>query len=425
MEPHSYWDLFYFITLFISSIFFSMSETAFVSLTESELLKLKKSEKDKDKSIFKLLSDSTDRLLITILLGNNLANVGIATLAAIFTSNMIKGTEYESYGMLINVGIVGSMILLFGELLPKIFAIRNSLKFVRRFYGLAFFFFMIFTPITYLIHMFVKVFTDRLSEFKGLSALTQHDIKSLMEVGGEEGVLEEDEKNMITSIFEFSETTAKEIMVPRVDMSTISDTIALEELLEFIKITSYSRIPVYHDNIDDIIGILYIKDLLSIIDKNNERFELKNFLRDVTFIPETKDIGNLLKMFQKEKIHIAIVVDEYGGTSGMITLEDIIEEIVGEIQDEFDDEEKLFKKINENCYEFDAKTDIEDVNETLGINLPDDEDYESLGGFIYYIFEEVPEIGAKKRYENLNFTILSVDKQRIGWVKIDILEKDS
>jgi len=236
--------------------------------------------------------------------------------------------------------------------------------------------------------------------------------------------LEEDEKNMINSIFEFGETTVKEIMVPRVDMKSIEDEIDLPELLEFINENNFSRIPVYNENIDNIIGILYIKDLLHFINKKDEKFIINNIVRDVTFIPESKDIGDLLKMFQKDKIHIAIVVDEYGGTAGMITLEDIIEEIVGEIQDEFDTEDQLYKKLSETVYEFDAKIPVDDINDILGINLPEDEDYESLGGYLYDIFGEVPEVGDKKEAIGLSFTILSVTKQRIGWVKVEKLEKN-
>ncbi|MBU4485879.1 MAG: hemolysin family protein, partial [Candidatus Delongbacteria bacterium] len=187
----------------------------------------------------------------------------------------------------------------------------------------------------------------------------------------------------------------------------------------FINENNFSRIPVYKNNIDNIIGILYIKDLLHHIKSLEDNLNISKIAREVTFIPESKDIANLLKMFQREKTHIAIVVDEYGGTSGMITLEDIIEEIVGEIQDEFDEDERLYKRINDNSYEFDAKIPIDDLNEILGINLPENEDYESLGGYLYDLFGEVPETGDKKIYNEYTFTILSVHKQRIGWVRIE------
>ena len=286
------------------------------------------------------------------------------------------------------------------------------------------FFYAAFYLITYFVSKIVNLFIGKFKGVESITAYTRKDIENLMEVGEEEGALEEDEKNMINSIFEFSETTAKEIMVPRVDMKSLEDETSLEELLGFIKENNFSRIPVYSESIDNIIGILYIKDLLHHINSKTDSIEIKKIVRDVTFIPESKDIGDLLKMFQKEKTHIAIVVDEYGGTAGMITLEDIIEEIVGEIQDEFDAEDQLFKKISDTIYEFDAKIPVDDVNDIMGIHLPEDEDYESLGGYLYDIFGEVPEIGDKKEAIGLNFTILSVLKQRIGWVKIEKTEEN-
>ena len=408
-----------FVSLFPFSILFSSAETAFVSLTENELKDLNFSNDKKDQKLFKLISEYSDKLLITLLLGNTLVNVTISTLAALITHESLKGTALESWGMPIEVLAVGTMILLIGEIIPKTLAIKNRLNYSKRVVDPIYFFYGLFYPVTTVIEVIVKMFTSKIKDYEGLSELSRHDIKNLMEVGGEEGVLEEDEKNMITSIVEFGERDAKEIMVPRVDMKTIGDDIELDDLMAFIRETGFSRIPVYQENIDNIIGILYIKDLLNFIHKKDKEINIRKMVRDVSFIPETKSIDDLLKMFQREKIHIAIVVDEYGGTAGMITLEDIIEEIVGEIQDEFDVEEKLYRKIDNNSYEFDAKIPIDDIGDIIDLEIPDDEDYESLGGFLYFIFEEVPEIGDSRIYERYKFTILSTDKRRIGWVKVE------
>ena len=409
-----------FIALFPFSILFSASETALISMTENDLIKLKEAKDKKSKKIFELLSTSSDNLLITLLYGNNLVNVGIATLGTLLTTQLTAHLGIsDGYGLLLVVAVVSFLILLIGEIIPKTIAIRNNIEFSRKIINVILFFYALFYPVTYITGGIVKLLTSKFENFQGLSKITQYDIKNLMEVGGEDGVLEEDEKNMITSIFEFASTTAKEIMVPRVDIIALEDDIPFDELLKNVKENSFSRMPIYHETIDNIIGVLYVKDLLEYVNKSTKNIKISELVRDVNFIPESKDIGDLLKQFQKEKTHISIVVDEYGGTAGMITLEDIIEEIVGEIQDEFDEDENLFHKLDENTYEFDAKITIDDINEILDSKLPEEEDFESLGGFIYFLFEEVPEKGDSRNFENLNFTIKSVDKQRIGWVKIE------
>ncbi|MFA7123121.1 MAG: hemolysin family protein [Candidatus Delongbacteria bacterium] len=420
MEPPSYYPVFLqvagFLILLCASMLFSAAETAFVSLSASEISDLKKG---RHRKIATLVSEKSESLLVSLLLGNNLANVSVATIAALFTKKLFEGSGMETLGILTNVIVIGLIILLTGEIIPKSFAIRNRTAFVTRFSGLILFFYYIMYPLSFAIEKIVWVFVGNLKHIDGISEYTRRDIENLMEVGGDDGVLEEDEKNMINSIFEFSEKTAKEIMVPRVDMMTIPEDIQTKELFAFINENNFSRIPVYKDNIDNITGILYIKDLLHHIKSPEDDFNIEKIVREVTFIPESKDISELLKMFQREKTHIAIVVDEYGGTSGMITLEDIIEEIVGEIQDEFDEEERLYRKITDDSYEFDAKIPIDELNEILGMSLPEDDDYESLGGYLYDLFGEVPETGDKKTASGYTYTILSLQKQRIGWVKIE------
>ncbi len=405
-----------FLILLLTSMLFSAAETAFVSLTGNEISELKKS---KHAHIAGLISEKSEFMLISLLIGNNLANVSIATIAALFTKGLFEGSGLETLGIFINVIVIGVTILLTGEIIPKSFAIRNRTQFVTRFSGLILFFYYVLFPLSFAIEKIVWLFVGKLKHVDNISEYTRKDIENLMEVGGEDGVLEEDEKNMINSIFEFGEKTAKEIMVPRVDMMAIPEDITTQELFDFINENNFSRIPVYKDNIDNITGILYIKDLLHHIKSPGDSLNIGKIVRDVTFIPESKDISDLLKMFQREKTHIAVVVDEYGGTSGMITLEDIIEEIVGEIQDEFDEDERLYRKISDNSYEFDAKIPIDELNEIMDINLPEDEDYESLGGYLYDLFGEVPETGDRKTFGNYTFSILSVQKQRIGWVKIE------
>ncbi|HQO09295.1 MAG TPA: hemolysin family protein [Clostridiales bacterium] len=423
MEPPSSYLIFFqligFIALLCCSFFFSATETAFVSLNNSDLNDIRNSKEGNFAKITGLIAGRSEFLLLTLLIGNNLANVSIATIAALITRDLFMNTGYETLSMFFEVIIIGLLILLTGEIIPKTYAIRNKVKFIKRVSPFVIFIYYLLFPITYIIEKIVNIFIGKIKKIDTVSEYTRQDIENLMEAGGEDGALEEDEKNMINSIFEFSEKTAKEIMVPRVDIMAIPADITSKDLFSFINENNFSRIPVYKNNIDNIIGILYIKDLLHHINSLDENLNIARILREVTFIPESKDIADLLKMFQKEKTHIAIVVDEYGGTSGMITLEDIIEEIVGEIQDEFDEEERLYRRINDTSYEFDAKIPINDLNEILELNLPENEDYESLGGYLYDLFGEVPDVGDKKSYNGCTFTILSVHKQRIGWVGIE------
>jgi putative hemolysin len=423
MEPPSSYLIIYqligFGILLCFSFIFSATETAFVSLTEGDLNDIKNSKEGNFSKIAGLIANRSEFLLVTLLIGNNLTNVSIATIAALMTRDLFLGTGMETMAMFFEVIVIGLVILLLGEITPKTYAIRNKVKFMKRFSPLIIIIYYILYPLSFVIEKIVNLFIGKIKKIDTVSEYTRQDIENLMEAGGEDGALEEDEKNMINSIFEFSEKTAKEIMVPRVDMMTIPADITTKDLFSFINENNFSRIPVYKNNIDNIIGILYIKDLLHHIKSLDDNLNISKILREVTFIPESKDIADLLKMFQKEKTHIAVVVDEYGGTSGMITLEDIIEEIVGEIQDEFDEEERLFRRINDSSYEFDAKIPIDDLNEILSLNLPENEDYESLGGYLYDLFGEVPEVGDKKSFNGYTFTILSVHKQRIGWAGIE------
>lgn len=423
--PLSSWmfELLFIILLLPFSMLFSLTETAFTQLTENDYLSLKESNSSGDNRLFSLISDFSDQLFLTLLLGGLLTNITIVLIAFLLVQQLPLLPALHVWLLPLTVLFTVTALLLFGGILPKALALKNPLSHSRKLIYFAYTFFVAFYPVTYILAVSVRLFSRKVSSFKNVSELTQQDIIQLMESDSENVVLHEDEKNMITSIFEFGKTTAKEIMVPRVDMTVIDIEIKVEELLDTIKEHGFSRMPVYRESIDNIIGILYIKDLISLLNKCDFKLDISSLVRPVSFIPESKEIGSLLKMFQKDKIHIAIVVDEYGGTSGMITMEDIIEEIVGEIQDEFDVEEKLYRKISDICYEFDAKIPINDVNEILDIKLPDEENYESLGGFIYFVFGEVPENGDKKEYENLLITILSIDKQRIGWVKVELLNK--
>ena len=255
--------------------------------------------------------------------------------------------------------------------------------------------------------------------------ITEEDIISFVNVGNAEGIIEEDEKEMIHSIVTLGETNAKEVMPPRTSMLAFEGTKTINEVWDEILENGFSRIPVYNETIDDIVGILYVKDLMEHIKNGDLNSPISEFVRTPYYIPETKSIIEILKEFRTLKVHIAMVLDEYGGVVGLVTIEDLIEEIVGEIRDEYDDEEDSFyKKIADNEYEVDAMTDIETINKDLELELPISEDYESLGGLIVTTLGRICNVGDEIEIDNIQLKVLEVDKMRVSKVFIKIMEKE-
>ena len=326
-----------FIFLLFLSAFFSGSETAYFSLTPGQLKQYKHAAIKNEKQIYKLMVYPR-QLLITIVIGNTMVNITIASLAALLT---IRISNYfglnEQLIVLLDVVVVTFVILILSEILPKVVAVRHPQNFaVKTVFPLTAIYYLLY-PVSY----GLAKFTQFLQTHSGLSEkrllLTEDELKTLAEVGEEHGMLHKDEKEMIHSIFEFGETIVKEVMIPRTDMVVVDTDTTFTKLMQLVKTKLHSRIPVYKKEIDNIIGILYVKDLLPYLSKNKTgQFDLEKLARPAYFVPEQKKIDELLREFQEEHIHMALVVDEYGGISGLITLEDIIEEIVGEIQDEYD-----------------------------------------------------------------------------------------
>jgi CBS domain containing-hemolysin-like protein len=266
--------------------------------------------------------------------------------------------------------------------------------------------------------------THTLKLAKNKSLLSEEELKTLVDFGEEKGTLEEEEKEMIHSIFEFGETSVKEIMIPRIDMISISSTAEIEELLDLIKEYLHSRVPVYTETVDNIVGVVYAKDLLPLMNtKKSQDVSIENLTRPAYFVPEQKKIDDLLREFQSEKIHMAIVVDEYGGTSGLVTLEDIIEEIVGEIQDEYDSDLPLHRQISENIFVVDGSMPLEEINEELKIDLPTEEGVETIGGFLFGLFGSVPKEKEIAKYNRYEFIIEKIVERRIKQVRIIKKEK--
>jgi len=402
----------------ILSAFFSSTETALFSINKLKLKKMQKEEENnwRIKSIVKLLDDP-QRTLISILIGNMFVNISASSLA---TYLAIK--TFGNIGMGIASGVMIFTILVFGEIVPKSLAVANAEAISKK---VAKPIEIISTGLLPLIKIF-KVIINALyyffgkKSFKVKKEITEEDLITLIDAGEDEGIIEEEEKEMIKNIFEFGDTMVKEVMIPRVDMACIPSDIKLDSILKLIKKMGHSRIPVYEETIDNIIGILYAKDLLVIYEQwftSKDKFSLKDIIRKTYFVPENKKINELLDIFQKDRIQIAIAIDEYGGTAGLITMEDVVEEVVGEIIDEYDKEIKLFEITGDNTVIADAIISIDKINEILEIEIPEN-DFETLGGFIFDLLGRVPKKGEKIKYRNCQMIIEQVIKNRIRRVKI-------
>jgi len=412
------------VVLLIVSGLISGSETAFFSLspTDAERLRLHKSKK-KDK-VLQLLR-KPKKLLATILITNNFVNVAIVIISTYFTTFFIGESSEAWVVFFVQVVLITSVLLLFGEIIPKILANRKAVE-VSLFMA---------TPLSFLEKFFNPLssllvsstnFIDRRLGTKGHN-ITMSDLSEAIEMTIDEDAPEE-EKMILKGIATFGEKEASEIMQSRMDILAVSDETPFEEIMKKAIDSGFSRIPVFKESIDKVLGILYVKDLLPSLNSKLDDKWLK-LLRPVFFVPENKKINDLLQDFRKKKIHLAIVVDEYGGTSGLITLEDIIEEIVGEISDEFDDEEQVkYKRLNERTFLFEAKTALNDLCKILEIedNYFDESkgESDSLGGLLLEIEGKIPEKNSKIKYGNYSFVVTDVDERRIKEVKVIVNKTD-
>lgn len=406
------------LSFIILSAFFSGTETALFSLSKLQLKKIQKEEENnwQVKLIIRLLDDP-QRTLISILIGNIFVNIAASSLATYLAIKL-----FGNIGIGIASGIMIFTILVFGEIIPKSLAVVNAEKISKKvarpieiisigLFPLIKFFKIIISALYYFLRM------KKTKEKKGI---TEEDLITLIDMGKDEGVIKEEEKKMIRNIFEFGDTMVKEVMIPRVDMACIPSDTKLGSILKLIKKMGHSRIPVFEETIDNIIGVLYAKDLLGIYEQwytSKKKFDLKGIIREAYFVPENKKIDELLDIFRKDRIQIAIAIDEYGGTVGLITMEDVVEEVVGEIIDEYDKEIKLYEMIGDNIVIADAIISIDKINEILNIKIPEN-GFETLGGFIFDLLGRVPKKNEKIRYQNCQMIIEQVVKNRIRRVKI-------
>lgn len=409
--------------LLVCSAFASGSEIAVFGLSPSDISELDPDHSDVDRKIVKLREDS-ERTLATILITNNLVNVSIIMLCNYSLGHIIHFGNARWLEFLCITVILTFLLLLFGEIMPKVYSRQNPLRFCRKVAGGL-------TRLNKLLRPFSAVLMSSgvLAEkvpLKDNHKLSVGELEHALELTDKDEI--KDEKSMLQGIIRFGDETAKEVMTSRQDVVDLDIRSTYDEVLRSIIDNNYSRIPVYQDNTDNIRGVLYIKDLLPHLSKP-ANFHWQSLIRPPYFVPETKKIDDLLREFQENKVHMAIVVDEFGGTSGIVTMEDILEEIVGEINDEYDDEEKYFTKLNYNTYIFEGKTLMLDFCKTLGT---DDEEFaevegdaDTLAGLLLELKGDFPSIHEKIDYKNYTFEILKIEERRISKVKVVVHPKEN
>lgn len=409
--------------LLVCSAFASGSEIAVFGLSPSDISELDPGHSDVDRKIVKLREDSK-RTLATILIVNNLVNVSIIMLCNYSLGHIINFGNARWLEFLCITVILTFILLLFGEIMPKVYSRQNPLSFCRKVAGGITSLSKLLTPFSAIL-MSTGVLAEKVP-LKDSHKLSVDELEHALELTDKDEI--KDEKSMLQGIIRFGDETAKEVMTSRQDVVDLDIRSTYDEVLRSIIDNNYSRIPVYQDNTDNIRGVLYIKDLLPHLSKP-ANFRWQSLIRPPYFVPETKKIDDLLREFQENKVHMAIVVDEFGGTSGIVTMEDILEEIVGEINDEYDDEERYFTKLNYNTYIFEGKTLMLDFCKTLGI---DDEEFaevegdaDTLAGLLLELKGDFPSIHEKIDYKNYTFEIQEIEERRISKVKVVVHPKEN
>jgi len=411
------------LLLLLCSALISGAEVAFFSLTPADVI-AEDGKRSKAQQIVVNLLDKPKKLLATILVANNFINIAIVLLFDTLADELFRGMNTIFYGInfkfLIEVGIVTFIILLFGEILPKVYASRNNVLFSNFMARPLNFLDTIFTPLSSPMRSVTIFMHSRLG--KQRSYISIDHLSQALELTSEEDTTQEEQK-ILQGIVSFGNTDTKQVMRPRMDIFALNESQIYKEIIPEIIDRGYSRIPVYRENIDNVIGILYVKDLLQFLDEKD--FDWTSLLREPYFVPENKKLDDLLNDFKTKKNHLAIVVDEYGGTSGLISLEDIIEEIVGDISDEFDDEDLLYSKLDKDTYVFEGKTPLKDFYRIVKIEDPAvfeerKGEADTLAGFLLEISGGFPKRNDVIYFLNYSFTVEVLDNKRLKQIKVNI-----
>jgi putative hemolysin len=413
LDSDRVWKIVILIICLVLSALFSASETALMSLSKIRVKQMIENREKGANRINKLLSDPS-RLLSAILIGNNVVNIGASSL---MTSLAIDA--FGNTGVGVATGIMTLLILVFGEITPKSLAAKNSEKISVRLSGFIEFVTNLLTPISFVLNIItdflVKLLGGEVDKKKPF--ITQEELKTIVNVSYKEGVLEGEEKDMIYNVFDFSDSQVNDVMVPRTEIVAIDVDLPYEEIIKIINKEQYSRIPVYENTIDNIIGILYVKDLLFLDVNKESTFDLRKYIRQPYFTPEYKSIKELFKEMRTNRNHMVVIIDEYGGTEGIVTIEDVVEEIVGDIEDEYDKKIKEIEVIKEDEYLVNGNVRIDTINELIGTHI-ESKDFDTIAGFVIGIIDRLPEAGEEIEYENIRFIIENIDRNRIKKIRI-------
>ncbi len=413
MEAGASWQFILLVVLIGMSAFFSASETALMSLSKIRIRHLV-DEKIKGAEIVSKLVENPNKLLGSILVGNNIVNIGASALATSLAINYFgAGT-----GVAVATGGMTILVLIFGEITPKSLAAQHSELISLKIAKVMTVFIIIFNPI---VSMFLFITNGLIKMLGGKPGrtqpfITEDELKTMVNVSHEEGVLEGEEKQMIYNVFEFGDTQVRDVMTPRTDMASIEVGASYEKIIETFKTEQFSRLPIYQDTTDNIIGIMYIKDLIFRASENKV-FDINDYMREPYFTFEYKKTTELFKELRAHRVPMAIVLDEYGGTAGVVTVEDLIEEIVGDIRDEYDDHENDIQVIKEDEYMVEGSTRIDELNDMIGVNI-ESEDFDTIGGFIVGEFGYIPEVNETIEFNGIKFVIEEVDRNRIEKLRI-------
>lgn len=405
------------VVLLMLSAFFSSAETA---LTTLSLVKVRSwAEDNPSKKVLTLqkILDKKNKLISAILIGNNIVNISASSL---MTSLVIRVWGNAAVG--IATGVLTLLILLFGEIVPKTWAMYNNENLALAYSGIIYFLMQVLTPVIFIIDKLSGILLKLLHiDPSKRATMTETELKTYVDVSHEDGVIEQEEKNLIYNVFDFSDSVAKDIMIPRIDMTTIDIEANYNELLALFKESMYTRIPVFENDSDNIIGIINVKDFLLV--SNKRQFKIRDIMREAYYTYEYKKTADLLLEMRNITANVALVLNEYGATVGMITLEDLLEEIVGEIRDEYDeDEDDLIQKVNERTYLVDASMKLSDINDAIGTEF-DSEDFDSIGGIIIELLDRFPSEGEKVTTEDgIILTATEVIQNRIEKVTIELPE---
>ena len=410
MDPSSIVQLVIIIICLGLSAFFSSAETAFMSVNRIRIRSLI-DEGNKKALTVSYIIDNSSKMLSAILIGNNIVNIAASALATTFTINV-----FGSYATGITTGVLTLLVLIFGEITPKTAATLKSESFALFYAPIIKFLMTVLTPVIIIVDFLAKIVLKILGIDKnaGKAEITEEELRTFVKVSHEAGVIETEEKQIINNVFDFGDSRAKDIMIPKIDMTLADVNSSYQQIVALFRDTKFTRIPIYDDTPDNVIGILNIKDLvLAPVEKT---FNIRNLMREPFFTYEQKNTSDLFKQMQQASHSIAIVLDEYGGTTGMITTEDLLEEIVGDIRDEYDsDEDEPFMKLSNNIYRIDASYKLSDINDNAGINLQSD-DNDSIAGYIIEKLDRIPSKGERFTIANLEFMIERASSTRIETV---------